>query len=166
MPDDYNFTGWDMSTIAECGNPYFIEFLFDHPSINGLLKLIKNNLTFARSLRDNPNRYSNFIKALNDSGRTVDELIAAAENRPMPNAVKDDNAYFIKIIVGCIYRDTWERMLDAFLRDNPDALFDDRIENALDDPKNADSVTANRIRNMINRLPQNIKDKHTPKYDF
>jgi hypothetical protein len=166
MPDNYIFTDWDMSTIAECGNPYFIEFLFDHPSINGLLKLIKNNLTFARSLRDNPNRYSNFIKALNDSGRTVDELIAAAENRPMPNAVKDDNDYFIKIIVGCIYRDTWERMLDAFLRDNPDALFDERIENALDDPKNADSVTANRIRNMINRLPQNIKDKHTPKYDF
>jgi hypothetical protein len=166
MPDNYNFTDWDMAIIAERGNPYFIEFLFDHPSINGLLNQIKSKPQFARALRDNPNRYSNFIKALNDSGRTVDELVKAAENQPEPNIEQEFNDRFIKDIVECIYRDEWERRLDTFLRDNPEVLYDERIEDALDDPKNADSVTANRIRNMISRLPQNIKDKHTPKYDF
>ena len=161
----YRYDEYRVRDILFSNNDYFLDFILDHPSSKNLIKVIKK---FAPHVRANFSRFKPFLTALSDAGYSIDELADEAERSYRANSDSDQLQYdhTIERIVRLIGYDEWERDLDTFLREHPDVLYDERIKDALNDPANAESATGNRIRNMINRLPQEIKDKHTPKYDF
>ena len=165
LSDKYRYEDYRVRDIIFSNNDYFLDFILDHPSSKNLIKVIKK---FAPHVRANFSRFKPILTALSDAGYSIDDMANETERSYYANNDSDQLQYdhTIERIVRLIGYDEWERNLDTFLREHPDVLYDERIKDALNDPANAESATGNRIRNMINRLPQEIKDKHTPKYDF
>lgn len=86
-------------------------------------------------------------------------LISDSGERPHEN----DNANLIRRIVRHITDDTMSAEVRRKINEDPSILADDSIQNALDDPSNADSVTARQLKRQYDQWYATT-DK--PKYDL
>ncbi len=141
-----------IENVRKSRNAYLIEYLIERGFADTLLYgIIDVNNTSALS--------PTFKKVVKDLGIIAKDWRDDHVRQQMDTERR--RASMIDVIIDKIRSDEWSRECEKYITENPDLLFDERIQDELDDPKNADSFTVTQLKRRIDRMP-----KDPEKYDF
>lgn len=73
---------------------------------------------------------------------------------------EDDYRAHIADIVIAIEEDTWNRVLEKIVTENPRILFSDEVQAALNDSRNSSSFTRRQLLRKIEQLPSDVADAY------
>lgn len=73
---------------------------------------------------------------------------------------EDDYKAHIADIVIAIEEDTWNRVLEKIVTENPRILFSDEVQAALNDSRNSSSFTRRQLLRKIEQLPSDVADAY------